>query len=482
VGRTIMRPRFIGRERELSQLEERWRSGEAELFIVYGRRRVGKTELLLQFSRTDDKKTLYFLASQLTRQEHLRQLTEIMRDTFPDPVLESLTFTDWEAALTYLGERAQGERLLVILDEFPYLCEAAPELPSVIQRFWDLRGKGSEIFLVLCGSQLGFMEREVLGERSPLYGRRTGQLRLRPFDFREASLFFPDYSLRERFIAWGILGGMPAYLIRFSPRRSLRENLLWEMLQVQGYLYEEPRFLLRMELRDPKVYASILGAIASGCTKLNEIAQRTGLSVQTASKYLGVLQELEIVAREVPFTARAPRRSKRGRYRLVDNYLNFWFRFIQPHSSMIEAGQGKLVYERFVSPYLDEYMGHVFEEVARSYVRLYAAEDLGLPPVLRAGREWGADFEIDLVAEHTDGSWTFGECKWARQPVGERVLRELQAKVERLSRIAKVPGSIRYAIFSSSGFTLKLQQLAEANPEEVLLLSAAELLGRGAMS
>jgi len=476
-----MRREFIGRERGLAELEERWRSGQPELFIVYGRRRVGKTELLLQFSRRGDKKTLYFLASQVTRQEHLRQFTEVMRETFREPFLESLTFTDWDTIFTYLGERTRKERLLVILDELPYLCEAAPELPSVIQRFWDLRGKESKIFLVLCGSQLGFMEREVLGEKSPLYGRRTGQLRLRPFDFRGASLFFPSYSPREKLIAYGILGGMPAYLIRFLPKLSLRENLLREMLQVQGYLYEEPRFLLRMELRDPKVYASLLGAIASGCTKLNEIAQRAGLTVQGASKYLGVLQELELVEREVPFTVRAPQRSKRGRYRLRDNYLNFWFRFVQPHSSMIEAGQGKVVYERFIAPNLDEYMERVFEEVARSYMRLYASEELGLPLVLRVGREWGADFEIDFIAEHVDGSWTFGECKWTRRPVGERVVRELQAKAEQLSRIAKVPKSVRYAIFSSDGFTPKLQQVAENDPENVLLLSATELLGTEAM-
>jgi len=477
VGRTIMRRKFVGRERELAELEERWRSGQPELFIVYGRRRVGKTELLLQFSRLNGKRTLYFLASQVTPQEHLRQLTEVMWETFTDPLLESLTFMDWETIFTYLGEQARKERLLVILDEFPYLCEAAPELPSVIQRFWDLRGKESQVFLVLCGSQLGFMEREVLGERSPLYGRRTGQLRLRPFDFREASLFFPGYNPRERLIAYGILGGMPAYLTRFSPKLSLRENLLREMLQVQGYLYEEPRFLLRIELRDPKVYASILGAIASGCTKLNEIAQRAGITVQAASKYLGVLQALELVEREVPFTARAPQRSKRGRYRLRDNYLNFWFRFVQPHSSMIEAGQGNVVYERFIAPNLDEYMGRVFEEVARSYMQLYASEELELPPVLRVGRAWGRDFEIDLIAEHADGSWTIGECKWVRRSVGERVLHKLQAKATQLLRIVKFPENLRYAIFSSSGFTPAMRRSAEKDRENVLLLSAAELLG-----
>ena len=472
-----MHRRFIGREQELAELEARWRSGRAELFVVYGRRRVGKTELLLQFSRRIHGKTLYFLATQVTRQEHLRQLTEVLRETFHDPLLESLTFTDWEAVFAYLGKQAQEERLLVILDEFPYLCEAAPELPSVIQRFWDLQGKNSQLFLVLCGSQLGFMEREVLGERSPLYGRRTGQLRLRPFNFREAALFFPGYSPREKLVAYGILGGMPAYLTRFSPERPLRENLLREMLQVQGYLYEEPRFLLRMELRDPKVYASILGAVASGCTKLNEIAQRAGLTVQVASKYLGVLQDLELVEREVPFTARVPQRSKRGRYRLTDHYLNFWFRFVQPHSTMIEAGQGPFVYKRYIVPYLGEYMGQVFEEVARSYLRLYADTELGLLPVSRIGREWGKDFEIDLIAEHADGSWTFGECKWSRRPVGMRVLKELQRKTENLAQFVKIPEKVRYLIASANGFTPELIRRLQKDPERILLLSIDDLLG-----
>jgi len=467
---------FIDRERELEELEARWRSGRAELLVVYGRRRVGKTELLLQFARRGRKKALYFLASQVTRQEHLRQFTELLRGAFQDPLLETLTFTDWESALTYLGERAK-ERLLLIFDEFPYLCEASPELPSVLQRFWDLHGRESRLFLVLCGSQLGFMEREVLGERAPLYGRRTGQLRLRPLSFREAARFFPNYTPREQFIAYGILGGMPAYLLRFDPQRSIRENLLREMLQVQGYLYEEPLFLLRMELRDPKVYASLLGAIASGCTKLNEIAQRAGLPVQAASKYLAVLKELGLVEREVPLTARAPQRSKRGRYRICDHYLNFWFRFIQPHASLIEAGQGELVYERFIEPYLDEYLGLVFEEAAREYLRLYAGSELGLEPVLRVGRHWGAEFELDVVAEHADGSWSFGECKWTRRPVGLPVLHKLRENVQRLPERFRPPGETHYFIFSSGDFTEGLRRKAQAESDHIFLISLGDLLG-----
>lgn len=471
-----MNAKFIDRERELEELKARWHSGRAELFVIYGRRRVGKTELLLQFARSGDKRALYFLASQVTRREHLRQFTELLRETFEDPLLETLTFTDWEPVFTYLAGQAQDERLLVILDEFPYLCEAAPELPSVLQRFWDLHGRESLLFLVLCGSQLGFMEREILGEQAPLYGRRTGQLRLRPLSFREAARFFPDYGPREQLIAYAILGGMPAYLLRFDPRLAIRENLLREMLQVQGYLYEEPHFLLRMELRDPKVYASLLGAIASGCTKLNEIAQRAGLTVQAASKYLGVLRELGLMEREVPLTARAPQRSKRGRYHLLDPYLSFWFRFVQPHASLIEAGRGELVYERFIAPSLDEHLGRVFEKVSREYLRLHGSEELGLEPLLRVGRHWGADFELDIMAEHADGSWSFGECKWSRRPVGLPVLRKLRERIQRLPERFRPPRA-PVLIFSSGGFTERLRRAAQAGTEQVSLISLEDLVG-----
>ncbi len=388
--------------------------------------------------------------------------------------MKTLTFADWDTVFAYLGQQARQERLLVILDEFPYLCEAAPELPSVIQRFWDLEGQHSRLFLVLCGSQLGFMEREVLGERSPLYGRRTGQLRLQPLDYREAGQFFAGYGWRDRLLAYGMLGGMPAYLQRFEPKRSLRENLLQEMLSAQGYLYEEPRFLLRMELRDVRVYASILGAIASGCTRLNEIAQWVGVAAHAVSKYLSVLQELGLIARAVPFLARAPQRSKQGRYHILDFFLRFWYRFVYPHATLIEAGQGELVYERFIRPQLDRYMGWIFEEVARAYMECYATAELKLPPVVRTGREWAGDFDLDLMAEHADGSWTIGECKWTRRVVGEEVLRELQSRWERLGRRQRLPEQVRYFIFSSGGFSLGLLQHRE---EAVRLVDLADLFG-----
>ena len=204
---------FINRDQELAALERMFQSGTAQFFILYGRRRVGKTELLLQFCK--DKRNIYFLASQLKERDHLRQLTEIARHAINDPLLQNLVFDDWESALIYFAQQAQEERLVLVLDEFQYLCEDNAALPSLIQRFWDLHGKNSNLFLILCGSQVSFMEREVLAERSPLYGRRTGQFRLMPLSYRDSGYFFSEYSAKEKLIAYGILGGIPAYLNRF---------------------------------------------------------------------------------------------------------------------------------------------------------------------------------------------------------------------------------------------------------------------------
>lgn len=465
---------FINRQQELTALEERWRSGRGELVVVYGRRRVGKTALLQHFGR--DKRQAFFLASQLREPDNLRQFTEVLRGVFDDPFLTALpAFPDWEAALIYLAQRAATEPLLVVLDEFPYLCGDNPALPSLVQRFWDLHGQRGHLFLVLCGSQISFMERELLAERSPLFGRRTAQLHLKPLSYREAAAFFPIGGPREKLLACGILGGIPAYLARFDPISSVRDNLLRECLSPTGALYDEVDFLLRMELQDPKTYASILQAIAGGCTKLNEIGQRVRLETPKVTKYLGVLRELGLVRREVPVTERAPERSRHGRYGIQDPFVRFWFRFVLPYRSLLEAGHGATVYDRSIAPQLNTYMGGVFEDICREYVRRYWPERLGRAPAV-VGRHWGAGGDIDVVTENLDGSHFLGECKWWEGPVGENILEELLQRARTLS--LQFQQGVEYLLFAVGSFTPELEKRA-AGEGKVHLISVSNLLGTG---
>ncbi len=469
---------FINREQELESLEDMYRSGKAEFFVLYGRRRIGKTELLLQFCK--NKHTIYFLASQQKEHDHLQQLKQVARQVIDDPLLQNITFNDWETALIYFAQKSQQERLILVLDEFQYLCEDNAALSSLIQRFWDLHGKNSNLFLILCGSQVSFMEREVLAERSPLYGRRTGQLQLMPLTYRDCGRFFPDYSSKEKLIIYGILGGIPAYLNRFvdqlssntqqASNKTIEHHVKEELLTPQGYLFDEANFLLRMELREPRTYVSILHAIANGSTQLNEISQRVQMEQTKTNKYISVLRDLGMVKRITPITERAPLKSRKGLYKLADNYLNFWFRFILPNRSLIESGNADLVYREMIEPHLSDYMGPLFEDVCQQYVTRYWHEKLKIAPK-RIGAHWGSGSEIDLLTENIDDSHWIGECKWWGAPVGENVLNRL------IEHAAKLPDpwkqNPRYVLFSAGGFTDTLRQKAEA--EDVVLIELNDL-------
>jgi AAA+ ATPase superfamily predicted ATPase len=365
---------FIGRENELAVLTELAERGKPELFVLYGRRRVGKTELLQQFC--EGRRAVYFQAAQLREKDNL----SFYRDALADGLGESIAaveFPDWETALQFTCERAGGKRLVVVIDEFPYLCEANKGLPSVLQRFWDRRGKNSELMLVLCGSQVSFMEDQVLSEKSPLFGRRTAQKRLQPLAPPDTIGFFPRWSVEDRLLAYSILGGMPAYLRRFDDSRSLRENILHEILRPEGYLFEEVQFLLRNELSSPTTYNSILAAVARGDRKVGDVALTVGVDSTTANKYLSVLRDLGLVERRIPITDPDPLRSRRGTYHISDRFVAFHFRHVQPAVTLINAGRGAQVMERSVEADFPRLFDEARIEFVLDHLRRLAAELVG---------------------------------------------------------------------------------------------------------
>ena len=427
---------FLGRRQELSVLHELADSGRPELFVLYGRRRVGKTELLQHLCR--ERRAVYFLAAQVRDKDNLAAFRQAIAEGLSDSLVESLEFPDWSAALGYAAERAGEERLVVVLDEFPYLCEANKGLPSLVQRFWDQRGKHSNLMLVLCGSQMSFMEKEVLAESSPLFGRRTAQRRLEPLAPRETLAFFPNWPLSDRVAAYGILGGMPAYLRRFDDRRSLDDNLMREVLRPEGYLFDEVQFLLRTELQSPTTYNSILAAVARGAERVGDIALSVGVDSTTANRYLSTLRELRLVERDVPLTDPDPLRSRKGTYRIADRFLTFHFRHVQPNLSLIEAGRGARVLEEFVQPDLERLFDEARSDFLLDHLRRDAAEIVG-EEVLEVGhhgtahggrfvRALGRTVEGRIVAAIcTDaprpGTASLGaELDELRARVGDRVL------------------------------------------------------------
>ncbi len=458
---------FINRAAELTLLGDRWQAGRPELLVVYGRRRVGKSELLLQWAQ--DKPHLYLLGDLRSERDHLATVTDRLSEYTGDPLLSGNPISSWSVVLDYLNRLAAGARLLVILDEFQYFAESTPALPSLIQSAWDQRGRFTQIMLVLCGSYVSFMERETLSYQSPLYGRRTGQLHLQPLGYLDAGQFFPKYSLEDRVLAYAILGGMPFYLSAFDPTKELAANIRSKILEPASVLYSEARLLLMEELREPRNYFSLLRAISFGKTRLNEIAQEAGLTSGVASKYLDVLQGLGLVDRQLPVTERRPERSRQGIYRITDNYLAFWFRFVLPNVARVQEGDADRVVAERIQPFLTQFAGRRFEEVCMQFVRRHRGTGPLAVDFDRVGGWWAGGEEIDIIAVNEERVVLVGECKWTTEWMKIGDLNDLR----RRAALAGFQEPVVYTLFSRSGFDPNLRELAQA--EGIRLFGLEEL-------
>ena len=393
---------FVNRVVELDLLEKRFASGKAEFFVLYGRRRVGKTELLARFC--EGKRAIFFVSDLGSEVSMRTALSSAVNATLFGPDQISAVYASWEDLFQALGRAAQTERLVVVLDEFPYLVSAHPPVTSILQRVWDQTLKNSQAMLILCGSYIGMMEETLLGYQAPLYGRRTGQYYLEPFQFRDARSFFRIYSLEDQVRAYAVYGGTPAYLQTLQAGISLAQNIQDGILTRGSFLYDEVRFILQQELREPRNYFAILQAIAAGKTRLNEIKGATGIEGATA--YLDTLQQLHLVERRVPVTETQPHKSRRGIYRLQDPYLRFWFRYVHPNRSQLERGGAQIILNNQVLPQLDLFTGLAFEEICQQF--MWSSGLSGKLPFapLNIGSWWNANGPANLWAVTFWQTWS----------------------------------------------------------------------------
>jgi AAA+ ATPase superfamily predicted ATPase len=413
--------KFINRAEELTFLNRKYAEQGAQLVVIYGRRRIGKTETALQFAA--DKPNIYFLSTKSSEKENLDLFFRSLSERFGDEVL-SLEKT-WENAFKYLSK--SKERLVLIVDEFPYLIEANPAIPSIFQRGWDLYLVKTNLMLLLLGSSVGMMESEVLSRSSPLYGRRTGQWRMDELKFKHVQEFFLSYPPEDHLKVYAVTGGVPAYLLKFDPAKDFWSNVEERVLQKGEFLYDEVEFLLKEELREPKIYMSVLKAIAAGATKFSEIMNSTGLDKSKLSTYLHTLENLGFVKKEVPVTENELT-SKKGRYHLADNFFTFWFRHVLPNLAKLEKGEAKLVV-RDIKKDFNVHLGRVFEEISLEFVR----EKLKPSKI---GKWWHRDEEIDIAAIDKERmEATFVEVKWAdlHAVECEKILSQLRAKSEHVA-------------------------------------------------
>lgn len=456
---------FVGRAQEISRLRKEFSLARPSLLVVYGRRRIGKSALLKEAAK--DSPHVLYQATRVTPTLNLEGFkAEIARSLGADPVLNGLG--DWLGVLTYLARKAKDmPGLVVVLDEFPYLVEGDQALPSIVQKFWDaVVADEGKLNLVLCGSMIAQME-DLLAERNPLYGRQTLRLEVKALSLRDAAGFFPDYPAEDRILAYAIFGGIPFYLRLCDPSASIEENVTNLLLADAGTLVDEPNVLLQSELRETQRYASILAAIADGCTKLGEIGGRVRdiKDSVSLSPYMRRLERMRLV-RTVHSLDASPK-SRDTRYFVDDPLVAFWHRFVRPNMSSVMQGFGPDIWRHQVAPQLDEYMGGAFEEICRAHARRHAQETLP-SPAQEIGQIWSADYDIDVAGCLLDGSVLYGECKWRRGAIGADVLGTL---IERAGRTEYGRGveDRHLILYARTGFKAGVHERVKEDGRVVLM-------------
>lgn len=437
---------FIGREQELQTLNKLYSSNKFEFAVIYGRRRVGKTALISEFTKNKD--TIFFTGIETNAKQNLDNFSRCIME-YNTGIAADSSFASFQSALEYVFELAKTKRIVLVIDEYPYVARASKSLASTLQFLIDKNKDSSKLFLILCGSSMSYMEDHVLAYKAPLYGRRTAQFKLKPFDFFEACGYFTNFSDFDKALAYGIVGGTPQYLMQLDDHLSIEENIKNTHLNPNSSIFEEPNNLLKQEVREPAIYNAVITAIATGCSKMNEISNKIDEDTSVCATYIRNLITLGIVKKESPYGEKSSRKTI---YSIEDNMFRFWYRFVPENTSIISRGATDLAYKRIASE-LSSYMGGVFEEICKQYLWRLLLEDKCAVNFSDIGRWWGANpktksqEEIDIIGTDKDTA-LFAECKWTSEKVDLGVLETLIERSTLFSFKKK-----HFYLFAKTGFT-----------------------------
>lgn len=459
---------FIGRQQELNTLNKLYNSGKFEFAVIYGRRRVGKTALISEFSK--EKDTIFFTGVETNEKQNLDNFSRCIME-YDTGIAAGLSFSSFQAALEYVFELAKTKRLVLVLDEYPYVARASKSLASTLQFLIDRNKDSSKLFLILCGSSMSYMEDHVLAYKAPLYGRRTAQLKINPFDFFEACRCFAKFTDIDKAFAYGVVGGTPQYLMQMDDSLSIEENIKNTYLNPASSIFEEPNNLLKQEVREPAIYNAVITAIAMGCSKMNEISNKIDEDTSVCATYIKNLIMLGIVKKESPYGEKSSRKTI---YSIEDNMFRFWYRFVPENTSVISRGAANLAYKR-IAPELSAYMGGVFEEICRQYLWKLLLDGKCAVNFSDLGRWWGTNpktrtqEEIDIMGTDKDSA-LFSECKWTNEKVDVSVLETLAERSNLFHYKQK-----HFYLFAKTGFTKGCMDMA-AKMGNVTLVAYSDML------
>ncbi len=464
--------KFIGRKNELDKLNTEYNNGSS-FVVIYGRRRVGKTTLIKEFLKK--KTAFYFLATEELESQSMKRLAGVVARTTKNSVLQKATFTDWLDLFQIIADYKPNEKKVLVIDEFPYLVKTNAAFPSILQNAWDEILKDSNVTLILSGSLTGMMQKYALSYDSPLYGRRTAQIRLAPLSFTDvyAAQQIPFEQAVEQY---AITGGIPKYLEFFEDERTLEEQLKDAVLSKNSFLYEEPNFLLKSESMIASNYFSIIKAIADGNHKLGKIAGALGQQTSSLTPYLSTLSDLGFIEKKVPITEKNPGKSRKGLYFIADNFIRFWFRYVYPYKGELELDNIEIVLEEMHRDFREKFAAFTYEDICKTiFAELCRKGSVSFTPS-RIGSYWLNDLdsntEIDVMSvDHQNKRVFAGECKYHAKPVDAPIYFALKDKVESAAEIRKAfPGyEMTYGVFSKSGFTQRMLDIAKENTEIILV-------------
>ena len=459
--------KFVNRVKELETLEKQYSSDKSSLVIVYGRRRVGKTSLINEFLKRH-KDTLYFLATEESETQNLNAFKLQVSEYTKNELLKYAN-VDWLTVFKTLVSYKTETKKIIVMDEFQYIGKSNSAFPSIMQKVWDTLLVNENVMLILCGSLISLMKSQTLDYGSPLYGRRTAQIKLKQIAFKHYGEFYDDVSTEQLIPFYAVTGGVPKYIEVFQGYKNIYEAIQENVLNRQSFLYEEPYFLLQREVSEIGSYFSLIKTIAMGNRKLSDIASSLGVVATSLTKYLKVLTDLDLIEREVPATEISSEKSKSGLYRITDNYIAFWFKYIYPYRSYLEKGEDEYVMAKIKEGFVQNFVSYVYEDVCREKMWELAVKGKVLS-FEKIGRYWGSKAgEIDIVAiGNEDKNLILGECKYTQKEKGLELLHTLQ---EKTPAIVSLTGAkkVQYVIFSTAGFTKGLIDEAKNNPNLILV-------------
>lgn len=464
--------KFIGRKREMEKLESEY-SRDSSFVVIYGRRRVGKTTLIKEFLK--DKTAFYFLATEEIESQSMKRLAGVVARTTKNRLLQNATFTDWLDLFQVIADYEPEKKKVFVIDEFPYLVKTNSAFPSILQNAWDEVLKDKKVMLILSGSLIGMMQKHALSYDSPLYGRRTSQMRLAPLLFTDIYAV-QSLSFTESVEQYAVTGGVPKYLEFFEDGRELTEQIKDAVLSKNGFLYEEPFFLLKSESMTAINYFSIIKAIADGNHKIGKIAGVLGIESSKLTPYLSTLSDLGFVEKRTPVTEKNPEKSRKGLYFIADNFIRFWFKYVYPYKGELELDNMQIVLEEMKKDFETKFVAFAYEDICKDiFANLCKRGVIDFVPS-RIGAYWLNDYtgdtEIDVMAVDNQNKRIFaGECKYHRNPVDASVYYALKEKVLDAGEIRKSYPvyDVIYGVFSKSGFTQRMLDAARETSNLVLV-------------